>query len=141
MKATMPLPADVPRVALDFMNRDHEAFAKSCRDLMAMIPAGVTVAAITNALEHLIDHTRQHFAEEERWMLRHGFPPYPVHRAEHERVLTDMDVRLSAWRQQGDAPALLVWLETAVTPWFLEHLGSMDFVTAQFIAARQRTDA
>ena len=138
MKAIMPLPADVPRVALDFMNRDHEAFAAAWRDIVAMLEApSPQVAAVADSLDHLIDHTKVHFAEEEQCMLRHGFPPYPVHRAEHERVLAEMAGRAAAWRATGDAATLLAWLEKGVAPWFLEHLGTMDSVTARFIAARQ----
>jgi hemerythrin len=123
------------------MNRDHAAFAEAWRALVAMVDAQAAAPAITNALDELIAHTREHFAEEEQWMQRHGFPPYPVHRAEHERVLADMAAEAAAWHQGGNTAELLTWLTAGVAPWFLDHLRTMDFVTAQFIAAQQAAGA
>ena len=65
------------------------------------------------------------------------FPPYPVHKMEHDRVLEEMRNRVAQWQQRRDATALRSYLENELTAWFVQHVGMMDFVTARYITAYQ----
>jgi hemerythrin len=127
---------DIPRVAIDFMNRDHDEFATLREQLLARIAegAGETIGAL---LDELHAHTRRHFADEEQLMRDTNFPIYPIHKGEHERLLADIAMRIAHWREHGDLASLGAWLETAVGEWLLAHIGSMDTVTAGFAAERQ----
>jgi len=94
-------------------------------------------AEVDALLAQLLEHTRHHFGEEERMMQEAQFPPYPMHKMEHDRVLEDMQHRVAQWQQQRDAAALKNYLENTLIDWFVNHVGMMDFVTARFIAGRQ----
>lgn len=122
-----------PQVALDFMNRDHAEFVALLGRIDQALATGTPADAL---LDELMTHTRHHFAEEEAAMREAGFPAYPIHQGEHERVLGLLAERLAAWRSQPDADALRTWLAADVTDWFTGHVSSMDMVTAGFIAAR-----
>lgn len=128
-----------PQVALDFMNRDHADFALACGKILEAL-AALDHEMIDKLLDNLLQHTVDHFAAEERVMQESGFPPYPIHKGEHDRVLADMSDRLAQWRNGRDGAALQAWLEGPVAQWFTGHVTTMDFVTAQFAASRlQRT--
>lgn len=128
-----------PQVALDFMNRDHEEFAALRGKLLDLIDTGAT-DGIDVLLDELQRHTIRHFADEEKAMQDAGFPVYPVHKGEHDAVLADMAMRIERWHGARDIAALRDWLDAAVGEWFVSHVGSMDTVTAGFIAAqRQRS--
>ncbi len=129
---------EYPHVALDFMNRDHAEFAALRGRLLDLLSAPSPAAEVDGLLDELLSHTRHHFAEEERLMRETGFPPYAMHKGEHDRVLADMAVRIERWKQGGDAAELREWLDRAVGDWFVNHVNSMDFVTAGFIAMRQK---
>lgn len=129
---------DIPRVAIEFMNRDHDEFASLREQLLARIAEGAR-EAIDTMLDELHAHTRRHFADEEQLMRDTNFPIYPIHKGEHERVLGDIAMRIAHWRQHGDLVALRNWLDAGVGEWLLEHIGSMDTVTAGFAAERQAT--
>lgn len=129
---------DYPQVALDFMNRDHAEFVHSVNELIALLAQPDQPDAVDDRLDRLLEHTRAHFAAEEEAMRAAAFPPYPVHKGEHDRVLADMQAHLAAWRQSRDADALRDWLQGAVSDWFVTHVGMMDFVTARFISQTAR---
>jgi hemerythrin len=66
-----------------------------------------------------------------------NFPPLPMHKGEHEAVLADMSARVISWKRNRDAGALREWLDKSVGDWFVNHVSTMDFVTARFIAAQR----
>lgn len=131
-----PLP--FPQVAVEFMNRDHAEFAGLRERLLDALSGDVHNATIDGLLAELVDHTARHFADEEQMMVEAGFPPYEVHKAEHDHVLAEMQARGSRWSQDTDVDALRQWIEKDVGDWFIGHVGSMDLVTAAFVERKGR---
>lgn len=127
---------DYPQVALDFMNRDHAEFVGLRARLLELLASTPPDARVDKLLAELLEHTRHHFAEEERMMQEVRFPPYAMHKGEHDNVLADMAAKVERWRQGHDAAALREWLERDVGDWFVNHVSTMDFVTAGFIKAQ-----
>jgi hemerythrin len=128
---------DYPQVALEFMNRDHAEFVALRDSLLGQLDACPPAAAVDALLDELLSHTRHHFAEEERLMREVNFPPFPVHKGEHDAVLRNMSTRVEDWKQDRDAERLRAWLDKDVGDWFVDHVSTMDFVTARFIAAQR----
>lgn len=126
---------EYPQVALDFMNHAHAEFVALRTHLLALLAQHADDSAIDAALDELLDHTTRHFADEENKMQEARFPPYPMHKMEHDRVLEDMNGHVAKWRQNRDAAALQGYLEGELADWFVGHVSSMDFVTARFLAA------
>ncbi|MBI1175131.1 MAG: bacteriohemerythrin [Sideroxydans sp.] len=81
----------------------------------------------------LVEHTAQHFAQEERWMAESGFPPIELHRDEHRRVL---DILHEALQQvQAGDMASGKTLAREMLAWFEQHAASMDLALARHIEA------
>jgi hemerythrin len=129
---------DYPQVALDFMNRDHAEFVALRDKLLGLLSAQAPEAKVDTLLDELLAHTRQHFAEEERLMQETQFPPYRMHKGEHDNVLADMSAQIERWKQERNAVVLRDWLDRAVGDWFVSHVGTMDLVTAGFIEKKQK---
>ena len=129
---------DYPQVALEFMNLDHAEFVALRDKLLVLLQSQPSDNEVNSLLDELFEHTRRHFAEEERLMLETGFPPYPVHKGEHDQVLANMTAQLERWKYGRDAAATRDWLDKAVGDWFITHVGTMDLVTAGFIEMKQK---
>lgn len=87
-----------------------------------------------NFLAHfdaLLAHTDAHFAQEDVWMAESGFPPTPIHRAEHERVLA----MLRQVRQRVAAGDLAAGREAIaqIPHWFDQHAATMDAALANWM--------
>jgi hemerythrin len=130
----------IPSVALSFMNDDHHLEACLLNELAEVIeehrggraPAG----DVLRRFEALLAHTREHFAREEAAMEDTQFPAYPMHKAEHDRVLDDMQAEERAFHDHGDAARLWRYVTETVPAWFTAHISSMDHVTSRFVAMR-----
>lgn len=122
-----------PRVALDFMNQDHESFAALANQLsQALLVADVDAKTIEDLLSQLLLHCQEHFGREQEQMEQYNFPPYPVHKAEHDQVLAGMEQALNHWRESADIDQLNAYL-AELPKWFDNHIATMDTVTANFI--------
>jgi len=128
---------DYPQVALTFMNRDHAEFVALRDSLLGQLDARSPAEAVDSSLDELLTHTRHHFAEEERLMREVNFPPFSVHKGEHDDVLKGMVTRIESWKLDRDANVLRAWLYKDVGAWFVNHVSTMDFVTARFIATQR----
>jgi hemerythrin len=123
----------VPKVVIDFINEDHKHFTDLTNQLEALLAdAGSEPQVITAQLAQLLEHCREHFGREEQQMQLFVFPPYPVHKGEHERVLAEMESVVSQWLQSQDRAALMQYVE-ALPHWFIGHAATMDTVTASYI--------
>jgi hemerythrin len=124
----------VPSVLVDFMNYDHAEAADLINDVDALLTEGAEPERIETALVALFEHTREHFAREESEMRAVGFPAYPLHKVEHDRILTELDEELATFGRTHDVGDIASYVRGVLPGWLLDHISTMDTVTAQFIA-------
>lgn len=133
--SNLPLES-IPSVALDFMNEDHHEATLQMNALHAAL-ANYTPEqhqAICEQLEAVFQHSSEHFAREEAEMVRTGFPAYSCHKGEHERVLNELSSVLESWKSEMPAAQLADYLNNTLSPWFINHLQTMDTVTAMYVS-------
>jgi hemerythrin len=124
----------IPNLSLGFMNDDHKEELALIEAAAAALAAG-DAEALRAGLAALAVHTRAHFQREEEVMRAVRFPAYPVHKAEHDRVLAELGAETSAYAEAGDAARLLGYLDAMVASWFPTHMATMDTITARFATA------
>jgi hemerythrin len=71
-----------------------------------------------------LDHTVQHFAQEERWMLATGFSADNCHAEHHATILETMRA-VEAHYLDSD-PSIITRMAEALAEWFPGHTASMD---------------
>ena len=85
-------------------------------------------------LTELIEHTIDHFSGEEEMMREKKFPPYPVHKGEHDRVLNELKSVAQGFAQShGDFQLITAYVDGSLTPWLIQHIETLDTVTAAFL--------
>ncbi len=83
----------------------------------------------------LAAHSREHFAEEEALMERSSFPVIEIHKAEHQRVLSELE-HIQERMEKGEMELAREYVREQLSAWFVLHRNTMDYVTAAHI---QRT--
>ncbi len=129
------------KLATDFQNEDHRLEAELInRAVDALASLAGTEGSPEEAdacLDALIRHMGQHFQREDEAMRRTSFPPFPVHQAEHQRALDEVTAKVREFRRSRDTAALHHYLATEAVRWFGAHIQTMDYITAQWIAASE----
>jgi hemerythrin len=126
----------LPTVALDFMNKDHQEVVDIYNQVerdYKLLDVDSVIAGILQIQEHCI----QHFAHEELEMKTYDFPPYQVHKQEHDRVLMDIDMVVKQLQNHRMLSKISGYIEHAFPSWFSHHLATMDKMTAEFIAGQK----
>ena len=127
-----------PSVALQSMNAVHHEEIDLINEIAALVKrksGGEDVQTTLNsALETFLSHVREHFAPEEALMVKHQFTPYPVHKQEHDRVLNELQGLYDQFKATSNSEALENYIFTVIPGWMAQHVATMDFVTARFLA-------
>ena len=108
------------------MDDTHEEFITLLNDLLAT-PEDQQLPPY----RAFIEHTVEHFAQEERWMLATGFAPGNCHAGQHATILETMNAVVER-HQQGDTE-IITRLAQALAEWFPQHALSMDAGLAQHL--------
>jgi len=131
----------VQSVCVDEMQHTHEEEIRMLNDideLAIMYENDETKhEALEEKLEAYITHVKDHFTNEERLMRLYAFPPYQIHKAEHDRVLHELNSAVIRWKQHGQIDAIIAYLRQSVD-WIINHIGTMDHMTAMFIAQKTK---
>lgn len=122
----------LPMVAMPQMNDTHLEEVILINRIDAAIAAR-DAERVGALLEELLAHTVVHFETEEAMMREQRFPPYLMHKSEHDRALGEMRIHVGAWKEQGDFALLERYIGDALPQWIVQHVGTMDMVTANFL--------
>lgn len=111
--------ADALRTGDTRMDDTHQEFVSMLNELLATPPE--RQLALYRAF---IEHTVDHFAQEERWMLATGFSADNCHASHHATILETMRAVVEHF-EQGDTE-IISRLAEALAEWFPQHAASMD---------------
>jgi hemerythrin len=131
---------NVPKVDYETMNTVHAEEVELLNTIETLLETHASQEQVSVAVEALFDHTREHFANEERLMQEVGFPAFNMHKNEHDRVLSEFQYVLMDWRNKKDNSILKEYFTSVVPDWLHQHISSMDTVTAQFIVMSKGTE-
>lgn len=123
----------LPMVAMPSMNDTHLEDVILINQLSAAANSK-NIAATKIFLEELVEHTIGHFEGEEAMMREHNFPPYPIHKQEHDRVLKELrNVTRIFSEGEGDFSLVTSYVDGSLIPWLINHIETLDTVTAMFL--------
>ncbi|BAU49186.1 hemerythrin [Sulfurifustis variabilis] len=130
----------IPKVALDEMNAVHDEEVDLLIELLnrldGVAEGKLPPRALDAPLAALLEHMRNHFAGEEERMAEARFPAYAVHKAAHDRALAEAHFIYQAWLTGRDEAALYTYLRRTFPAWMIQHVTTMDAVTARFLASQ-----
>ncbi len=127
-----------PKVALPEMNEIHDVeidIVNKLYDALKGYEKGeVSEEEVTKLLDEFIKDVREHFQFEQGLMEEYNFFAYPMHRGEHDRVLMELLELKKEWEKNKNAKLLIDYLENQFVPWIINHVQTMDTVTAMYLS-------
>jgi hemerythrin-like metal-binding protein len=104
-------------------------------ELLAQAEAALQLdpAELLRRFAKLIEHTVEHFAQEDRWMAATGFAPENCHSFQHAAVLQVMRDVAGIAREAGDFTPLRRAIGE-LAQWFPMHASMMDAALAHHMA-------
>lgn len=124
---------DIPQVMVPSMNATHAEEVEIVRQLAAALQTD-DEAALEEAARAFAEHVEVHFTREEDNMRAHHFPPYPIHKSEHDRMRAIVRELCAGWRTPEGRAALARFVNEEFPAWLVQHVSTLDTVTAQYLA-------
>jgi hemerythrin len=91
------------------------------------------IEAVDSVLKELLEHTDMHFSDEEDMMEEALFPAFQMHKSEHDRHLHELRSIIKYFEQHKDTGAISAYIKGNLTPWLINHIQTMDTMTAKFL--------
>ncbi len=101
------------------MDDTHEEFV----DMLNQLLATPTDQQLPLYLQ-FVEHTKEHFAQEERWMVATGFAPDNCHASHHATIMETLHAVVEHYEK--DDQDIITRLAEALVEWFPQHAATMD---------------
>lgn len=122
----------LPLVAMPSMNDTHLEDIIIINRLSSAIDTQKS-EEVAKIFAELVEHTIAHFSGEEEMMREKMFPPYPVHKGEHDRALNELKSVTKHFYESKDLDFAKRYVDGTLTPWLVNHIETLDTVTAMFL--------
>ncbi|RMA93343.1 bacteriohemerythrin [Hydrogenothermus marinus] len=123
---------ELPKVALNEMNEIHFEEVDMINNLYDTAMSG-DYEKTKKLFDEFIEHIEDHFSFEEDLMEQNEFFAYPMHKMEHDNVLKDLYNLREKFEKTKDTKLIANFLKEGFIPWLINHLNTMDTVTASFL--------
>jgi hemerythrin len=118
-------------VGIDSIDRQHRKLVGMINNLQTAVDYSTGEEFERNALDDLVDYTRTHFKYEEGLMEEHGYPDFEAHRAEHERMIAQVEEVLETYLQDKDSA--MKKATAFLRDWLINHINGTDQQYSQFL--------
>jgi len=131
-----------PQVDLEFMNTEHRKAFDDANEMKRLLTIAKTdLRSVENSidlhLDRMLADTLNHFYLEEQYMEEYQFPAREKHRQAHQQFLQEMKAEYNHWQSEHDLAAvqrLEQYIDEDFPQWLVNHIVTMDTVTASYIA-------
>jgi len=106
------------------MDDQHAILMDEMNELRRALVRGAHRGQADELLRKLIEFSRLHFRSEEQLLAQHGFPGLAGHRAEHQRLLAQLQEAVN--RLQHGQAVKMSDLLCFLHDWFIDHVEGMD---------------
>lgn len=110
---------------------DQSRFVQAHAAMLELLDNDAAEDALNEALTTMHTSLQQQFAKEEQAMQAAQFGPLDTHKKDHDQALERLNARIAQWQETRDKKALLEYLEGPFSDWFVRHVNTRDFITAQ----------
>ncbi len=120
---------------IDVIDAQHRTLFTAIHELAASFREGHAAGKAKESLEFLARYTVEHFQTEERFMRAMGYPSLELHRIEHGRLVSKLQMLQV---KQGKGYLVTAEVATFVADWLAHHIHEADMGYVQFARERVR---
>jgi hemerythrin len=119
-------------VGIDSIDDQHKMWIDKFNAVLDAIAAHQDQESIISTLAFLSDYTQEHFAAEEQFMTKTGYPGLEEHKAKHADLTATVDDMVRDFREDGVSQQLADATGTLLKNWLVKHIQEMDKQYASF---------
>jgi hemerythrin-like metal-binding protein len=106
------------------IDRQHKKIVNMINELHDAIEAGRAKELLAQLLIKLVHYTHYHFATEEKYFKRYGYPDADIHKSEHDELRTQV-AKLDDRYYEGDK-MVTTDIMNLLNGWLFTHIKGSD---------------
>ena len=122
------LPALHPTISqskLESIDEEHREIIDLMHEFDGLLSKGGSKEQVVDLFAVVLSNIKSHFEDEERLMLKSDYAGYQSHKAEHDRLLDELNETMKNCEHGAYADRHMT-LARRITDWFTTHLDKMD---------------
>ena len=116
---------------IDSIDQQHKKLVNLINQLQTAVDYSTGSEFERDALDDLVNYTVTHFGYEEKLMKENGYPDYEPHKAEHEKLIKQVETVLSDYRQNPDQA--MQHAHDFLSDWLINHINGTDMEYSSFL--------
>ena len=125
-------------IGIEEIDYEHRCLIDDINKLHGQLLGHVDMDQIEDTLGSIHARMQAHFALEEYVMVSHGYPHYPEHKAEHERLLDEYTEFMTKFERRpnlSDQEAI----EGTLRQWIVDHILTSDKKLSLMVPSGKQT--
>jgi hemerythrin len=120
-------------VGFEPIDNQHKELVKMTNDLFESCKqkAADADAAFLRTIKRAVDYARNHFSDEERYMLQADYPNLNEHRKQHDDFMATVLKAMQEFKSEHTAP---IEMARFLKQWLLNHIAVTDKKYAPYLA-------
>ena len=118
------------KLNVDEIDEQHQHLIGLAERVFSISSPLEDIVVVINSIRELQSYIQTHFADEERLMVKHGYPLLEEHRVLHRRITFEVETMLHTTR---DVMELVENMKKVMRKWVIQHILREDRKIAQFL--------
>ena len=111
-------------VGIDSIDQQHKRLVNLINHLQTAVDHSTGEEFEREALDELVDYTKTHFKYEEGLMEQNDYPDYEPHKAQHQKMIGEVEQVLSEYETDHDAA--MNHATEFLRDWLINHINGTD---------------
>jgi hemerythrin len=118
---------------VDLIDKQHKELFHRFDSLLSACNQGKGKDEVMRLLQFLDDYIREHFDAEEQLQVKHNYPQYGEHKAQHITFVADVDRLKKQFVNEGATLPLVIQTNQALVAWLIQHISNVDVAFARYL--------
>lgn len=124
---------------VEMIDNQHKELFSRFDTLLTACNQGKGKEEVMRLLQFLDDYIKEHFDAEEKLQLKHSYPQYAEHKAQHVTFVADVDHLKKQFLNEGATLPLVIQTNQALVSWLIKHISNVDVAFARYLKENQVT--
>lgn len=113
-------------VGVELIDKQHKVWFEKADKLFEAGKAGLAAAYVGQMLDFLDEYTKQHFRDEEAYMLKIKYPEYDTQKKLHEGFIVELAKLKKSFEESGGNLLVILNANQMVITWLTNHISVVD---------------
>ncbi len=118
---------------IDEIDNQHKEIIRRIEEINDKADEGMSMEEIDELVRFIGGYVFDHFAKEEEHMIKHKYPNYDSHKAEHMGFLKSFMFLKKMSKEGGVTSMIILAIQHQVVDWLVKHIKSVDKEMAAFL--------